>query len=185
MSATVLTGSIFVLIAVVLLILLFFLKADIVRRYRKFFIATEAIYLSGTILLLVLFNVIKGITLPLAVVSEILISFVYVMTTFAMVYIAKKAGMLMGNEQISRIMRYESIFDETLKMLDDPRKANAEDLRKNIESLESYYTSDDWKKDYADDEAGLIPKSIKRGVLSQDGISDLLDKYQQMPEDKV
>ena len=180
MNGTVLTGSVFVLIALALLVLLCIIRNDTVRRYRKFFIATEAIYLSGTVLLLIVFNVIKGITVPLAFVSEFLISMVYSMTVFAMLFIAKKAGMLMENQQISRIVKYESIFNETLKMMEDPDNVNTEDLRKNIDSLESYYTSEEWKKDYADDEAGVIPNNIKRGVLSQDGISDLLDKYQQM-----
>jgi hypothetical protein len=40
--------------------------------------------------------------------------------------------------------------------------------------LAEYYTSDEWKQDFADDEAGLLPKDLKRGVLSEDGIWNLL-----------
>jgi len=42
-------------------------------------------------------------------------------------------------------------------------------------SLESYYSSDEWKQDFADDEAGLLPKDLKRGVLSEDAIWNVLE----------
>ena len=41
--------------------------------------------------------------------------------------------------------------------------------------LTEYYDSDEWKQDFADDEAGLLPKNLKRGVLSEDGIWNLLE----------
>ena len=40
--------------------------------------------------------------------------------------------------------------------------------------LAEYYGSDEWKQDFADDEAGLLPKDLKRGVLSEDGIWTVL-----------
>ena len=43
-----------------------------------------------------------------------------------------------------------------------------------IAALNDYYGSDEWKQDYADDEAGLLPADLKRGVLSEDGIWNLL-----------
>ena len=43
-----------------------------------------------------------------------------------------------------------------------------------IAALSDYYGSDEWKQDYADDEAGLLPADLKRGVLSEDGIWNLL-----------
>ena len=42
--------------------------------------------------------------------------------------------------------------------------------------LSDYYSSQAWKRDYAADEAGLFPKDLKRGVLSEDGIYDLLNE---------
>ena len=36
-----------------------------------------------------------------------------------------------------------------------------------------------WKQDFADDEAGLLPPDLKRGVLSEDGVFDLLDEYRE------
>lgn len=44
----------------------------------------------------------------------------------------------------------------------------------DIRALESYYGSDEWKKDYDDDAAGLVPADVKRGVLSEDAVWNLL-----------
>lgn len=42
--------------------------------------------------------------------------------------------------------------------------------------VSAYYISDAWKRDFAADEAGLLPKDLKRGVLSEDGIYNLLEE---------
>ena len=44
-----------------------------------------------------------------------------------------------------------------------------------IRELSAYYGSNDWKQDYADDEQGLLPNDLKRGVLSEDAIWNLLE----------
>ena len=36
--------------------------------------------------------------------------------------------------------------------------------------LETYYHSNLWKVDFASDENGILPKDLKRGVLSEDGL---------------
>lgn len=41
----------------------------------------------------------------------------------------------------------------------------------------SKYMDTKWLFDYELDEQGLIPKDIKRGVLSQDALYNLLDEY--------
>ena len=43
-----------------------------------------------------------------------------------------------------------------------------------LKMLSDYYGSDEWKQDFADDEAGRLPANLKRGVLSEDGIWNLL-----------
>lgn len=48
------------------------------------------------------------------------------------------------------------------------------EVQDSIANLSEYYDSDEWKKDFADDEAGRLPKELKRGVLSEDGIWNLL-----------
>ena len=41
--------------------------------------------------------------------------------------------------------------------------------------LEAYLGSEEWRQDLADDEKGLLPQDLKRGVLSEDGIWNLLE----------
>ena len=40
--------------------------------------------------------------------------------------------------------------------------------------LVDYYESGQWLKDYEADERGELPRDLKRGVLSQDGLWELL-----------
>ena len=44
----------------------------------------------------------------------------------------------------------------------------------DIAALDKYYGSKEWRKDFEDDEAGRLPKGLKRGILSEDGIWNLL-----------
>ena len=59
---------------------------------------------------------------------------------------------------------------------------NSDRLKNLISELEAYYESVKWRKDFENDEAGLLPKNLKRGVLSEDGINDLLDEYKEVSE---
>lgn len=68
-------------------------------------------------------------------------------------------------EQIKRIAHYEKIMQET--------ENGSPEL---LKALSDYYSSSAWKRDYAADEAGLLPKDLKRGVLSEDGIYNLLEE---------
>ena len=43
-----------------------------------------------------------------------------------------------------------------------------------MRKLVAYYDSGEWRSDYQADEDGLLPENLKRGVLSEDGIYDLL-----------
>lgn len=48
-------------------------------------------------------------------------------------------------------------------------------VQESLTALEAYYGSKEWKKDFQDDEKGLLPPDLKRGVLSEDGIYNLLE----------
>ena len=54
-----------------------------------------------------------------------------------------------------------------------------------VQELESYYNSTEWKQDYTADEEGLLPKDLKRGVLSEDGIYNVLELYRERVEEFV
>ncbi len=68
--------------------------------------------------------------------------------------------------QIERISHYENIMQKA-------ENGSVEMLK----ALSEYYGSPAWRRDLASDEAGLLPKDLKRGVLSEDGIYDLLEKH--------
>ncbi|MBO6059032.1 MAG: DUF4298 domain-containing protein, partial [Bacteroidaceae bacterium] len=57
---------------------------------------------------------------------------------------------------------------------------NYDAVLEDIEALEAYYGSEAWKQDYADDEAGRLPAGLKRGVLSEDGIWNLLSDVREL-----
>lgn len=79
--------------------------------------------------------------------------------------------------QLARILKYEITMREAEQLLHT--KENADRLQSLISELEAYYTSDEWKRDFADDEKGLLPKKLPRGVLSEDGVYNLLDSYRE------
>ena len=59
-------------------------------------------------------------------------------------------------------------------------KDDSDELSEIMLALEGYYLSDDWKQDFSDDEAGLLPPDLKRGVLSEDGIYNLIETYREL-----
>ena len=65
---------------------------------------------------------------------------------------------------IERVEKYEWLFDEAT-VSRDPEK---------LRLLDEYYTSGEWREDYEADERGELPPNMKRGVLSQDALYDLL-----------
>lgn len=78
--------------------------------------------------------------------------------------------------QLERIRYMERLLDFVIEARKeqpiDPEKSAR--IQEALRILAEYYTSDEWKQDFADDEAGLLPKDLKRGVLSEDGIWNLL-----------
>ena len=85
-----------------------------------------------------------------------------------------------GNtQQIQRIAKYEEMMQEAERLINlhiTSEEAYVK-LHSLIQELETYYRSDEWKQDFADDEAGRLPKQLKRGVLSEDGIYNLLERF--------
>ena len=57
-----------------------------------------------------------------------------------------------------------------------------ESIKDDLNALNEYYGSEEWKQDLADDEAGLLPNDLKRGVLSEDGIWDVLSEHNDVLE---
>lgn len=79
-------------------------------------------------------------------------------------------------EQIERIKQMERQFDRASQAVKELSAAIDKyvEVQEAIKELKAYYTSDEWRQDFADDEAGRLPKDLKRGVLSEDGIWNML-----------
>ena len=80
--------------------------------------------------------------------------------------------------QIRRIQYYETLLQKAEQILKDEGISYPE-LELYIRELDDYYTGPSWKEDFAADEAGLLPADLRRGVLSEDGIDDVLHKYRE------
>ena len=74
--------------------------------------------------------------------------------------------------QIERIEYMERLLDFVIEARKEQNKSAR--IQEALRILAEYYTSDEWKQDFTDDESGLLPKDLKRGVLSEDGLWNLL-----------
>ena len=90
----------------------------------------------------------------------------------------------MIEKAIKRIREMEGILDSTVQKVDALEESIIAFIacQSEIQKLESYYTSDDWKEDYTLDEEGKLPPDLKRGVLSEDGIYNLLERNRELLE---
>ena len=82
-------------------------------------------------------------------------------------------------EQIERIQHYEMLLDRVAPVLGNLEEAlDAFDgIQEDVKELAAYYEDDDWREDFEADEAGKLPADLKRGVLSEDGIYDVLSDH--------
>lgn len=83
--------------------------------------------------------------------------------------------------QIERIKQMEQRFNKALAVVHGVRTSPEmlEAIKEDVAILDAYYGSGEWRQDFADDEAGLLPKELKRGVLSEDGLWNLLSAYRE------
>ncbi len=87
-------------------------------------------------------------------------------------------------ETTERIEQMEQRFDRAKKMVQTIAYVleQYESLQEDIQLLDAYLGSEEWKADLAADEAGLLPTGLKRGVLSEDGIWNLLEEWRELQE---
>ena len=87
-------------------------------------------------------------------------------------------------DQITRIQEMEKIYREASAVLPALQAAldAYEALLPRLAALDTYYTSPLWRADFADDEAGKLPSDLPRGVLSEDGLWDLLQMQRSLQE---
>lgn len=80
------------------------------------------------------------------------------------------------------ILEMEAVLEKANSKIDalEERIKNFEEFQTEIKKLEAYYTSQQWKDDFELDEKGEFPKNLKRGVLSEDGIYNMLERNKEL-----
>jgi len=78
----------------------------------------------------------------------------------------------MREDRIARIRHMEELLDTVLAHPHDISR-----IRPALEELNFYYFGGPWLSDYEADEQGLLPPDLKRGVLAQDTLYNLLPDY--------
>ena len=86
--------------------------------------------------------------------------------------------------QLERIKRMEQCFDKALAAMKEGSADSLKAIEEDVAELSKYYGSELWKQDFAADEAGQLPPDLKRGVLSEDGIWNLLTEYGEIQKTK-
>ena len=86
-------------------------------------------------------------------------------------------------KRMENIERIEQMEDRLNRAMDAAREMETalehyEAVQEDIRILNEYLGSEKWKADFAADEDGLLPDDLKRGVLSEDGIWNLLEELQ-------
>ena len=79
-------------------------------------------------------------------------------------------------KRLARIRKMERMFGKASRVLSKLDKAldDYDAVKSQIASLNDYLDSGQWREDYEADERGEIPPGMKRGVLSEDGLYNLL-----------
>ena len=86
------------------------------------------------------------------------------------------------SKRIERIARMEEKMDAVLAAAAALETAleRWKEARPALAELSAYYDGGDWLADFTADEAGLLPEDLKRGVLSEDGLFDLLERAREL-----
>lgn len=84
-------------------------------------------------------------------------------------------------ERIERIRQMEACLDQTSLAVKELSAALElyENAQEAIKELNKYLGSRQWKQDCKADEEEKLPKDLKRGVLSEDGIWNVLEESHQ------
>ena len=89
-------------------------------------------------------------------------------------------------ESVQRIREMERRFDAVQAAVMQERNSALWDpsVMEMLQALTQYYESGQWLEDYERDERGEFPAELKRGVLSQDALYDLLCEIGEMQKEK-
>lgn len=85
-------------------------------------------------------------------------------------------------EQMERIRHMEELLDRSAEAVSNLEAAldGYASVQAELRELTDYYESPLWRKDFEDDENGKLPQDLKRGVLSEDAVYDLLSENDEL-----
>ncbi|MBR0179775.1 MAG: DUF4298 domain-containing protein [Firmicutes bacterium] len=88
-------------------------------------------------------------------------------------------------KRVERIAYYEELLDRIITANGELEQAltGVRQALPALKELDKYYGSLQWRGDLAADEAGKLPRDLKRGVLSEDGAYDALTDSQRLLAD--
>ncbi len=77
---------------------------------------------------------------------------------------------------IKRVARMEAVYDQSCQAVEALLQAAQTylDRRAQLRELEEYYLGPVWMADFDRERAGEFPRDMKRGILTEDAIYDLL-----------
>jgi len=77
---------------------------------------------------------------------------------------------------IQRVIEMEHCFDILKEAWQDNPSSFQDDdsVREMLHKLTYYYDSGQWLSDYEQDERGMLPSELKRGILSEDALYNFL-----------
>lgn len=89
-----------------------------------------------------------------------------------------------NQERIERVQQMEARMDAVRAAAEELERAleGWEAVTPALDALGEYYESPLWREDFEADEAGELPAELKRGVLSEDGLYDLLERADELNE---
>jgi hypothetical protein len=93
-----------------------------------------------------------------------------------------ESAMSKNDDQLNDLMEMEAIYrraNKTLKAL-DADISELQQMQDDLKKLSDYYGSEKWREDFEKDEQGLFPEDLSRGVLSEDGIYNLLEQNKEI-----
>ena len=76
----------------------------------------------------------------------------------------------MSSELIRRVRAMEEDYNAVAEAV-----AGFEEVACRLQRLSEYMDSGQWRRDFEADEAGLLSSDLPRGVLSEDGLYNLLE----------
>lgn len=84
--------------------------------------------------------------------------------------------------RIDRIKAMEARLDKCTEAVNTLSEAAEKYFaaREDLVKLSQYYGSSLWLNDFEADEAGKLPEDLKRGVLSEDAVYDLLTEHREL-----